>query len=153
MLGIILFVAFFSFYMWLAFKPHRIADQQHSLVERIQSESPAISWEESTDQEDIAAGATPTASEEVSQEAVDPEVSEDEAEMEPALTEEEAIALAVETALATDGTSAHELIRPHAPAPELVEVAVRDALEKAEDFSPPEIVDEDEAKHMPGVSV
>jgi hypothetical protein len=75
---------------------------------------------------------------------------EADAEIEPTLTEEEAIALAVETTLAADATleasagdregSVPELIRPHPPDPELVEVAIRDAEEKAEDFSPPESV-------------
>lgn len=72
-------------------------------------------------------------------------------EIEPALTEEEAIALAVETTLAKDTVmevssgeledSVPELMRPKPPDPELVEAAVRDAEEKFEDFSPPEIGD------------
>jgi hypothetical protein len=72
-------------------------------------------------------------------------------ELEPALTEEEAIALAVKTALAQDTMvdvstgeiedSVPELMRPKPPDPELVEAAVRDAEEKLEDFSPPEIFD------------
>lgn len=74
-------------------------------------------------------------------------------ELEPALTEEEAIALAVETTLAKDTMtdvstgeledSVPELMRPKPPDPELVEAAVRDAEEKSEDFSPPEIVDDE----------
>ncbi len=72
-------------------------------------------------------------------------------ELEPILTEEEAIALAVETTLAKDTMtevstgeledSVPELMRPKPPDPELVEAAVRDAEEKFEDFSPPEIGD------------
>lgn len=72
-------------------------------------------------------------------------------ELEPVLTEEEAIALAVETTLAKDTMtevstgeledSVPELMRPKPPDPELVEAAVRDAEEKFEDFSPPEIGD------------
>ena len=74
-------------------------------------------------------------------------------ELEPALTEEEAIALAVETTLAKDTMtevstgkledSVPELMRPKPPDPELVEAAVRDAEEKFEDFSPPEIADDE----------
>ena len=64
-------------------------------------------------------------------------------ELEPALTEEEAIALAIETTLAKDTEdSIPDLIRPKPPEPELIEAAVRDAEEKSEDFSPPEIVDD-----------
>lgn len=76
-----------------------------------------------------------------------------EPELEPALTEEEAIALAVETTLDKDTMtevstgkfedSVPELMRPKPPSPELVEAAVRDAEEKFEDFSPPEIVDDE----------
>jgi hypothetical protein len=72
-------------------------------------------------------------------------------ELEPALTEEEAIALAVETALAQETIvgvstgeiedSVPELMRPKPPDPELIEAAVRDAEEKLENFSPPEIAD------------
>ncbi len=72
-------------------------------------------------------------------------------ELEPVLTEEEAIALAIETNLAKDTTmevlageiedSVPKLMRPKPPDPELVEAAVRDAEEKLEDFSPPEIFD------------
>lgn len=72
-------------------------------------------------------------------------------ELEPALTEEEAIALAIETNLAKDTTmevrageikdNVPKLMRPKPPDPELVEAAVRDAEEKLEDFSPPEIAD------------
>ena len=73
-------------------------------------------------------------------------------ELEPALTEEEAILLAVETTLAKDTImevstgeledSVPELIRPKPPDPELVEAAVRDAEDKLKDFSPPEIADD-----------
>jgi len=73
-------------------------------------------------------------------------------ELEPALTESEAIALAVETTLAKDTItevstgeledSVPELVRSKPPDPELVEAAVRDAEEKFEDFSPPETVDD-----------
>lgn len=85
--------------------------------------------------------------------AAEPEtasVSEEEAaDIEPVLTEEEAIALAVETTLAEDATTENsQPIHPHPPAPELVEVAIRDALEKSEDFSPPETADTDEAEPM-----
>jgi hypothetical protein len=79
-------------------------------------------------------------------------------ELEPALTEEEAVALAVETALAQDTIvdvstgeiedSVPELIRPKPPDPELVEAAVRDAEEKLEDFSPPEILDAASQVHL-----
>lgn len=79
-------------------------------------------------------------------------------ELEPALTEEEAIALAVETALAQDTMvdvstgeiedSVPELMRPKPPDPELVEAAVRDAEEKLEDFSPPEILDGASQVHL-----
>ena len=72
-------------------------------------------------------------------------------ELEPALTEEEAIAKAIETNLAKDTTmevlageiedSVPKLMRPKPPDLELVEAAVRDAEEKLEDFSPPEIFD------------
>lgn len=72
-------------------------------------------------------------------------------ELEPAVTEEEAISLAVETTLAKDTgmevstgeieDSVPELMRPKPPDPELVEAAVRDAEEKLEDFLPPEIGD------------
>lgn len=66
------------------------------------------------------------------------------AEIEPALTEEEAIALAVETTLAEATTEENqqdvvpEAIRPHPPNPELVEDAVHDAEEKDLEVSPPE---------------
>ncbi len=73
-------------------------------------------------------------------------------DLEPALTEEEALLLAVETTLAKDTMmevstgeledSVPELMRPKPPNPELVEAAVRDAEEKLEDFSPPEIADD-----------
>lgn len=77
--------------------------------------------------------------------------ADEEAEIEPALTEEEAIALAVETTLAAGTTpkasegdfegAVSEPVRPNPPDPQLVEVAISDALEKSEDFSPPESVD------------
>ena len=73
-------------------------------------------------------------------------------DLEPALTEEEEILLAVETTLAKDTMmevstgeledSVPALIRPKPPDPELVEAAVRDAEDKLEDFSPPEIADD-----------
>ena len=70
--------------------------------------------------------------------------------IESAVTEEEAIALAVETTLSEDSTptvavnpeaSISEPIRPNPPDPKLVEAAIRDAEEKSEDASPPETVD------------
>jgi cytoskeletal protein RodZ len=77
--------------------------------------------------------------------------SEEEAEISPALTESEAIALAVETTSAQAATpeasqenqegSVPELQRPLPPDPELVEAAISDALEKSQDFSPPESAD------------
>ena len=74
-------------------------------------------------------------------------VAEADAVIEPALTEEEAIALAVETTLAKtaiaeassenqEGSS--EPVRPNPPDPELVEAAIRDAEEKAQEASPPD---------------
>lgn len=61
------------------------------------------------------------------------------AEIEPALTEAEAIALAVETTLAeADQESLSEPMRPHPPDPEIVEAAIRDAEEKHLEASPPE---------------
>ncbi len=63
-------------------------------------------------------------------------VAED-AEIEPALTESEAIALAVETTLAEDAGVA-ELVRPHPPDPKIVEAAIRDAEEKHQKASPPD---------------
>lgn len=58
--------------------------------------------------------------------------------IEPALTEEEAIALAVENTLADDATpEVSEPVRPHPPDPELVEAAIRDAEAKHEEASPP----------------
>lgn len=76
-----------------------------------------------------------------------PSAEQEETSIEPVLTEEEAIALAVETTLAEDATpkasegdreGTSELVRPNPPDPELVEVAIHDALEKSEQFSPPE---------------
>lgn len=59
--------------------------------------------------------------------------------IEPALTEEEAIALAVETTLAKgDESTVAEPMRPHPPEPEIVEAAIRDAEEKHVQASPPE---------------
>ena len=74
-------------------------------------------------------------------------IAEADAVIEPALTEEEAIALAVETTLAKAATleaspenqeSSSEPVRPNPPAPELVEAAIRDAEEKAQEASPPD---------------
>jgi len=65
--------------------------------------------------------------------------AEVDAQIEPALTEEEAIALAVENTLASDATlEVSEPVRPHPPDPELVEAAIRDAEEKHEEASPPD---------------
>lgn len=61
------------------------------------------------------------------------------AEMESGLTEEEAIALAVENTLASDATLVSDPIRPHPPDPKLVEAALRDAEEKHEQASPPNV--------------
>lgn len=60
--------------------------------------------------------------------------------IEPTLTEEEAIALAVETTLAEGDQEniASEPMRPHPPDPEIVEAAIRDAEEKHIEASPPE---------------
>lgn len=59
--------------------------------------------------------------------------------VEPALTEEEAIALAVETTLAeADQANIVAAMRPHPPDPEIVEAAIRDAEEKHIEASPPE---------------
>ena len=66
-------------------------------------------------------------------------VLETEAENEPILPEEEAIALAVEATLAEDTpTETPELVRPHPPDPELVEAAIEDAQEKHQEAHPPE---------------
>lgn len=67
-------------------------------------------------------------------------VEEDEdVEIAPVLTEEEAIALAVETTLAEgDLDVGSEPVRPHPPDPEIVEAALRDAEEKHIEASPPE---------------
>lgn len=71
-------------------------------------------------------------------------VSSPEAENEPILTEEEAIALAVENTLAEDTPAeTPELVRPHPPDPELVEAAIEDAEEKHQEAHPPEIADHD----------
>ena len=77
--------------------------------------------------------------------------------IEPALTEEEAIALAVETTLAEatkaeasveEQEASSKLIHPNPPDPELVEAAIRDAQEKSEDFSPPQSVDTNSAEPL-----
>jgi hypothetical protein len=65
------------------------------------------------------------------------------AEIEPALSESEAIELAVENTLAEDATpeaspGVSEPVRPHPPAPEIVEAAIHDAEEKHEKASPPD---------------
>lgn len=67
------------------------------------------------------------------------------AESEPTLTEEEAIAQAVENTLAEDTPAqTTEPIRPHPPDPELVEAAIEDAQEKHIEAHPPESTD-----HLP----
>lgn len=66
-------------------------------------------------------------------------IAEVDVEIAPVLTEEEAIALAVETTLAEgDLDVGSEPIRPHPPDPEIVEAAIRDAEEKHIEASPPE---------------
>ncbi len=91
---------------------------------------------ESTAAEDAQAGeASPSPTDEL--------VLETDAEIEPALTEEEAIALAVETTLAEADQADQEGVvtepmRPHPPDPEIVEAAIRDAEEKHIEASPPE---------------
>lgn len=61
---------------------------------------------------------------------------------EPTLTEEEAIAQAVENTLAEDTpVQTTEPIRPHPPDPELVEAAIEDAQEKHIEAHPPETTD------------
>jgi hypothetical protein len=73
----------------------------------------------------------------------------------PPLTEEKAIAQAVEATLAdatapeqsSEERDAHELVRPNPPDPELVEAAIHDAEEKSLDFSPPETVDSESGAH------
>ena len=94
----------------------------------------------------------PQAEEETLVQTSDLELLDVDMDLEPALTEEEALLLAVETTLAKDTMmevstgeledSVPELMRPKPPKPELVEAAVRDAEEKLEDFSPPEIADD-----------
>lgn len=76
---------------------------------------------------------------------------EEEAGISPALTESEASHASVETTSAIAATpeasqenqegSVPELRRPLPPDPELVEAAISDALEKSQDFSPPESAD------------
>lgn len=64
---------------------------------------------------------------------------DEDVEIAPVLTEEEAIALAVETTLAEgDLDVGSEPVRPHPPDPEIVEAAIRDAEEKHIEASPPE---------------
>lgn len=64
------------------------------------------------------------------------------AESVPTLTEEEAIAQAVENTLAEDTpVQTPELVRPHPPDPELVEAAIEDAQEKHTDAHPPTTTD------------
>jgi hypothetical protein len=71
-------------------------------------------------------------------------VAETDVEIAPLLTEEEAIALAVEITLADDAEQENqeevvtEPIRPHPPDPEIVEAAILDAEEKHIEASPPE---------------
>lgn len=80
-------------------------------------------------------------------EVLPPNSPEPDAEIEPALTEEEAIALAVETTL-TDAATAEasieaqegsvpEPVRPNPPDPEIIEAAIRDAEEKHQQATPP----------------
>lgn len=65
---------------------------------------------------------------------------DEDVEIAPVLTEEEAIALAVETTLAEgDLDVGSEPVRPHPPDPEIVEAALRDAEEKHIEASPPEL--------------
>ena len=80
-------------------------------------------------------------------------ISEIDELIEKALTEEEAIALAVETTLA-EATKAEasveeqasSIIHPNSPDPESVEAAILDAQEKSEDFSPPDPKKKDEQR-------
>lgn len=66
-------------------------------------------------------------------------IAAEDLEIAPVLTEEEAIALAVETTLAEgDLDVGSEPVRPHPPDPEIVEAAIRDAEEKHIEASPPE---------------
>ncbi len=61
-------------------------------------------------------------------------------EVAPPLTEEEAIAQAVETASTqVEEESSTVAIPPHPPDPELVEAAIKDAEEKHQPVSPPEV--------------
>lgn len=71
-----------------------------------------------------------------------PELVAEEEVSATALTEEEAISLAVETTLAEavgEEDSVSEPVRPHPPDPELVEAAVHDAEAKHLQASPPEV--------------
>lgn len=80
---------------------------------------------------DISVGEATSPSEEI--------IAAEDVEIAPVLTEEEAIALAVETTLAEgDLDVGSEPIRPHPPDPEIVEAAIRDAEEKHIEASPPE---------------
>ncbi len=115
---------------------------QSAVIEEVSSKSePLQALEELLTKKHLQAGEETSTSDELELDA--------DIELEPALTEEEAIALAIETNLAKDTTmevlageiedSVPKLMRPKPPDPELVEAAVRDAEEKLEDFSPPEI--------------
>jgi hypothetical protein len=144
-LSIFLFIVFFSFLSWLSYDSHPTSSQhQHSIVATAAATTTPISVEEPEPKLSAAVAEQETT-------GVSEFSAEEEADIEPVLTEEEAIALAVETTLAADTTpeasdgeqegSISELIHPNPPDPELVETAIRDALEKSEDFSPPESVD------------
>lgn len=60
-------------------------------------------------------------------------------EVAPPLTEEEAIAQAVETASTQQEETPTVAIPPHPPDPELVEAAIKDAEEKHQPVSPPDV--------------
>lgn len=163
MLSIFLFVVIFSIYIWLFYEPPTPTDagqpdKDQSIVQIIDNRTPIPEQPASiaATEPELVEAARESAQEKDAQAGEDAPIQpselepEADAEIEPTLTEEEAIALAVETTLAADATleasagdregSVPELIRPHPPDPELVEVAIRDAEEKSEDFSPPERV-------------
>lgn len=155
MLSIFLFVVIFSIYIWLFYEPPtptdaRQPDKERSIVQIIDNRTPIPEQPASiaATEPELVEAARESAQEKDAHAGEDAPIQpselepEADAEIEPTLTEEEAIALAVETTLAAGDRegSVPELIRPHPPDPELVEVAIRDAEEKAEDFSPPESV-------------
>lgn len=155
MLSIFLFVVIFSIYIWLFYAPPTPTDagqpdKERSIVQIIDNRTPIPEQPASiaATEPELVEAARESAQEKDAQAGEDAPIQpselepEADAEIEPTLTEEEAIALAVETTLAAGDRegSVPELIRPHPPDPELVEVAIRDAEEKAEDFSPPESV-------------